>query len=212
MANRILNDVEVLHAILKDDIVVTPLVRPDQVGGTIDLRLGTEFVVKRMDRLTHFDPVRFNKEHRKDAEAAMQYYETIKRVEPNSYFVLHPGQFALGCTLEYIRLSKQIGGQLEGRSSWAREGLNVHSTAGLIHPGHEGVIVFELQNAGTHPLPLYPGIRVAQLWLYELSDTAKHSYSDENPKYLKDIETTYGRPWEDWDFDVLADEPGDGAV
>jgi deoxycytidine triphosphate deaminase len=65
------------------------------------------------------------------------------------------------------------------------------------------VIVFELQNAGTHPLPLYPGIRVAQLLLYELDKTEIPYSSGIDAKYVRDFVTTYGRPWMDWEFDRL---------
>lgn len=80
----------------------------------------------------------------------------------------------------------------------------MHSTAGFIHPGHKGIIVFELQNLGTHPLPLYPGTRVAQLLLYELEAPARQPYSEqEHAKYVNDVATSYGRPWEDWEFGRL---------
>lgn len=205
MAGKILNDAQIVYAMLNGDVVVTPLLSVRQVGATIDLRLGTEFVVKRMDRLTYFDPIGFNRQEHKDPGGVARYYETIKKVEPTTPFVLHPGHFALGCTLEYIKLPPTIGGQLEGRSGWAREGLNVHSTAGLIHPGHDGVIVFELQNAGTHPLPLYPGTRVAQLWLYELTGDTKRPYGkQEEARYVHDFATSYGRPWMDWEFEALS--------
>ena len=123
-------------------------------------------------------------------------------LDPRIPFILHPGQFALGSTLEYIELPANIGAQLEGRSSWAREGLNVHSTAGLIHPGHRGVIVFELQNVGTHPLPLYAGTRVAQLLFYRLPNASRKPYSKEN-RYFGMTETQFGAPWKDWEFGVL---------
>jgi|ERR1700674_501727 len=204
MKPRILTDSEVVYALLTNAIVVTPLLSKSQVGATLDLRLGTEFVVKKMDRLTHIDPIWFNQLERSDPEVMVRFYETVKLVDPTTAFVLHPGQFALGCTLEYIDLPPQIGGMLEGRSSWAREGLNVHSTAGLIHPGHKGVIVFELLNAGSHPIPLYPGIRVAQLLLYELDSVTRQPYGlRDDSKYSRYVATNFGRPWADWEFECL---------
>jgi deoxycytidine triphosphate deaminase len=160
-----------------------------------------------MDRFTHLDPVDFHRRQKKDPEAVLKYYEVIKKVDPREPFILHPGHFALGCTLEYVRLDPDIGALLEGRSSWAREGLNVHSTAGIIHPGHRGIIVFELLNGGSHPIPLYPGTRVAQLLLYELEHAVVNPYgaSDSEAKYLPDV-ATYGRPWEDWEFGHLSKE------
>lgn len=202
---RILTDAELVFKLLNRSVVITPLLDARQVGSTIDLRLGTEFVVKQMNRLTHLDPVAFNRAEREKPESTRQFYSTVEIVDPREAFVLHPHQFALGCTLEYIRLPSSIGGMLEGRSSWAREGLNVHSTAGLIHPGHRGIIVFELLNAGTHPILLHPGIRVAQLLLYEFDSPSIEPYDPSaGAKYTNYVGTNFGRPWEDWEFACLA--------
>ena len=202
---RVLADSEVAFRLLSGDIVITPIISKDQVGTTVDLRLGSEFVVKKMDRLTHLDPVYFHRLEQSHPETVRGFYDTVKLVDPSKSFVLHPGQFALGSTLEYICLPPNIGGLLEGRSSWAREGLNVHSTAGIIHPGHRGIIVFELLNSGTHPLQLYPGIRVAQLLFYELEVDSQRPYGPvSGAKYGRYVATNFGRPWEDWEFRVLA--------
>lgn len=200
----ILSEVEIVHAIWQGQIVITPIISPDQIGPTIDIRLGTEFIIKRMDRLTHYDPVVFNRDYVGDPERIMRFYETVKRVKPNQFFVLHPGQFAIGCSLEYIRFSPAIGAQLEGKSSWAREGLNVHSTAGLIHPGHDGIIVFELHNVGSQPITLYPGARVAQLLIYKVSKEAT-GYGERGAKYSRYVTTSIGRPWEEWEFAALSE-------
>jgi dCTP deaminase len=199
-----MTDVEVVVALHLGNIKLTPLFQADQLGPTVDLRLGTEFIVKKMDKLSFFDILRFN-EMSMSASAENdieRYYDRIRLIDPSEPFVLHPGQFALGSTLEYIELSADIGAQLEGRSSWAREGLNVHSTAGLIHPGHRGIIVFELQNLGTHPLPLYAGTRVAQLLFYRLPTASKRPYSTKS-RYFGMTETRYGAPWKDWEYAVL---------
>lgn len=204
-SGRILSDSEIVYYLLRNKIIITPLVDHAQVRSTVDLRLGTEFVVKKMDRWTHLDPIEFHRLQEKDPESVLQFYEVIKRLEPKTPFILHPNHFALGCTLEYIYLPPEIGGMLEGRSSWAREGLNVHSTAGIIHPGHKGIIVFELSNSGSHPIPLYPGMRVAQLLLYELANPTQSPYGpDVEAKYTKYVATNFGRPWEDWEFAWLA--------
>lgn len=204
---RILSDSEVVYHLLNDDITVTPLLDCNQVKSTIDLRLGTEFVVKRMDRFTHLDPIDFHIRQKEDPESVLHMYDVIKRLDPRSPFILHPNHFALGSTLEYIALPRHFGGMLEGRSSWAREGLNVHSTAGLIHPGHRGIIVFELSNSGSHPIPLYPGMRVAQLLIYDLASSTEIPYGlGVNVKYARYLATNFGRPWEDWEFACLAEK------
>ena len=99
---------------------------------------------------------------RRDVAAYTQDY-TVLPTEP---YVLHPGEFALAGTLEFIRLPADLAVRLEGRSSWGRVGLQIHSTAGFVDPGFAGTITFELSNIGKVPIPLYPGLRIGQLSFY----------------------------------------------
>jgi dCTP deaminase len=203
----ILSESEIVHAVLNGEIAIEPVVSADEFGPTIELRLGTEFIVKRMDSMPHYDPIEFHDAYNRDPEQIMRFYEIVKKVDPNLPFWLHPNQFAVACTLEYVHFSPRIGAHLEGKSSWAREGLNVHSTAGLIHVGHSGIIVFELNNVGTHPIALYPGTKVAQLWIYRLRESAAHAYAEqENAKYAKNIATSIGRPWQDWEYQAISEK------
>lgn len=204
----ILSEVEIVHAMLQGDIVVIPAPSVDQIGPTLDLRLGTEFIIKRMDSMPHYDPREFRQIYDEDPEKIMRFYEIVKRVDPEQPFWLHPSQFAIGCTLEYVHLPAAIGADLEGTSSWAREGLNVHSTAGLIHPGHSGTITLELHNVGTHPIALYTGTRVAQLRLYRLGVPAPWAYAERKVRYAKYVAPTIGRPWEAWEFEALSERIG----
>ena len=197
-----LSDAEILGAIFNKEIVVTPLVHSGQLGTTIDLRLGTEFSVKKMDKLPFFDVFRFREDSKKNGIETERYNERVRISNLGRPFFLHPGQLALGSTLEHIELDPRIGAFLEGRSSWAREGLNVHTTAGFIHPGSKGVIVLELFNNGQHALPLFPGMRVAQLLPYRLSQASQEPYSLTS-RYHGMTETRIGVPWEDWEFEVF---------
>jgi len=78
----------------------------------------------------------------------------------------------LASTLEYFRLPATLAGRLEGRSTWGRLGLQVHSTAGFVDPGFSGILTFELQNMGKGPLILYPGVRIAQICFFRCNATA----------------------------------------
>lgn len=204
---KILTDIQILQAIFTRRIVVAPLLSPHQIGAnTLDLRLGTHFILKRMDRMSHLDPVALHKRQLTDPERVLQYYEVVKREVPIEPFILHQGQFVLGCTLEYIRLPADIGAILEGRSTWAREGLKVHSTASLIHPGHDGIIVFELENTTSMAISLYPGVRVAQLLFYEQTAESAQPYAkSRRSKYVRYMATGYGKPWEDGEFELIQD-------
>ena len=118
--------------------------------------------------MPHYHPPEFRRAYDEDPEKTMRFYESVERVHPQQPFWLHPGQFAIGCTLEYVHLDATIAADLEGMPSRAREGLDVHCTAGLIHLGHSGTITFELHNVGTHAVALYSGTKIARLRLYKL--------------------------------------------
>ena len=91
-------------------------------------------------------------------------------------FVLHPGEFVLGSTLEVVTLPDDLAGRLEGKSSLGRLGLLTHSTAGFIDPGFTGHITLELSNVANLPITLWPGMKIGQLCLFRLSSPAEHPY------------------------------------
>jgi len=148
--------------VLEDRLIVEPLLDDEQVGaGTIDLRLGTEFLEVRRWAETGIDPLRLASE---EASNLAQAVESVF-VPLGEKFILHHGQFVLGASLEFIRLPWDISGQVLGRSSWGRLGLTV-TTAVVVQPGFTGVLTLELSNNGSVPVYLYPGLRVAQLQLW----------------------------------------------
>ena len=98
---------------------------------------------------------------------------------------LHPGHFVLGSTLEYIRMPAHVVGQVLGRSSWARMGLIV-ATAVLVQPGYSGVLTLELANIGDVPIKVYPGLRVAQLVVWNLAEPTHNAYQS-SAKYVSPI-------------------------
>ena len=91
-------------------------------------------------------------------------------------FVLHPGEFVLGATLEKVALGDDVAARLEGKSSLGRLGLLTHSTAGFIDPGFAGHVTLELSNTATMPILLYPGMRIGQLCFFNLSSPAQAPY------------------------------------
>lgn len=161
----ILNERQILRRLLIDrDVVVTPIVNlATQLGPTsLDVRLGTRFQAQKRNALPYIEPLQDEHALRADIAAYTQDYVVL----PTEPYVLHPGDFALACTLEFIRLPADLSARLEGRSSWGRLGLQIHSTAGFVDPGFSGVITFELSNLGKVPIPLYPGLRIGQLCFY----------------------------------------------
>ncbi|MFB6185717.1 MAG: dCTP deaminase, partial [Halobacteriaceae archaeon] len=99
-------------------------------------------------------------------------------------FILHPGDFVLGTTIEEVKIPPDLIAHVEGRSSLGRLAIVVHATAGLADPGYEGQITLELSNLGSAPVSLTPGMRISQLTFTELSSPAQRPYGpDRGSKY-----------------------------
>lgn len=132
---------------------------------SVDVRLGTEFRVMRNSRITHIDPF----------EPQTKLMDTVS-VPEGEPFVLHPGEFALGHTLETVGCPDDIVGVVNGKSSLGRLGIQVHATAGFIDPGFKGTVVLELSNVSNLPILLRPGMKVAQLVFQKLDRPAERPY------------------------------------
>jgi dCTP deaminase len=161
----LLSDRDIRKEVESGRLVVEPwdadLVQPSSV----DVRLDRFFRVFNNSQYTHIDP-------------AVQQDDLTSLVEPEGEapFVLHPGEFVLGSTLEIVTLPDDLAGRLEGKSSLGRLGLLTHSTAGFIDPGFTGHITLELSNVANLPITLWPGMKIGQLCLFRLSSAAEHPY------------------------------------
>ncbi len=166
---------------LPERLIVTPLLeRSKQVGeSSIDVRLGTEFLIVKRTYGAGLDP---------GSQPQVAVDETHERltVELGQAFWLHPQQFVLGATLEYIRIPNWLGGYVIGRSSWGRVGL-LPATAIMIQPGFTGNLTLELVNEGQSPIALYPGSRIAQLALHTLQKPTAKTYTKSDSKYQAPI-------------------------
>ena len=132
---------------------------------SIDVRLDKFFRVFNNSRYTHIDP----KEEMPDLTSEVE-------VADGDAFVLHPGEFVLGATLEKFTLPANLAGRLEGKSSLGRLGLLTHSTAGFIDPGFSGHITLELSNTANLPITLWPNMKVGQLAIFQMSSPAEAPY------------------------------------
>ena len=111
-----------------------------------------------------------------DVKRAMPDLTELVEIADGRAFILHPGEFVLGATLERLSLPDDLVARLDGKSSLGRLGLQVHSTAGLADPGFEGQITLELSNVASLPITIYPGMRVAQLVFERLTTPAERPY------------------------------------
>jgi dCTP deaminase len=91
-------------------------------------------------------------------------------------FMLHPGEFVLGSTLERVGVPDDLVGRVEGKSSLGRLGLMIHSTAGFIDAGFDGHITLELANVASLPITLYPGMKIGQISFMEMTSPADKPY------------------------------------
>jgi dCTP deaminase len=185
----VLNHLEILERLSRGDrrrLVVRPLLDLQQQLGlsSLDVRLGTEFRVFQRQQYPYLDPLKQEEQIRRDVQDyTSPIVLPIGRVDRP--FVLHPGEFVLASTLEYIILPPDLTARLDGRSSWGRIGLQVHSTAGNIDPGYRGTITYELANVGKVPTMLLPGLRVAQLTFHPIAAVMKEY--DAERKYFEEV-------------------------
>ncbi len=148
-------------------LAITPLLTGDQVkGAAVDLRLGPDLIVTRRETAV----VAFNPARVEDMAEHLHEYQHYVRRPLGSAFYLHPGDFAIARSLEYVTLPADVSAEALGRSSWGRLGL-VIATATLVQPKFQGTITLELANVGTVPLTLHVGARIAQLTLFRLEGT-----------------------------------------
>ena len=115
-------------------------------------------------------------------------------------FILHPGEFVLGSTLERIRLPDDLVARLEGKSSLGRLGLLIHSTAGFIDPGWDGHVTLELSNVANLPITIYHGMKIGQLSFVQLSEPAESPYGSGGlgSKYQGQKGPTPSRYWQNF--------------
>ena len=174
----ILSDRDIKKAIKNGDIKISPTPNfATQLGScSIDLRLGNIFRVFEHSKHAYIDP------SKKDYSNEITREIRLKDGEP---FIVQPGDFVLAATLEKVTIAPALLGRLEGRSSLARLGIVVHSTASVFEPGWDGNPVLELGNLGRMAVALTPGMRICAMTFEQLSSAAEIPYNKKkSAKYL----------------------------
>ena len=170
----VLSDRDIKELLKIGELVINNIVE-DQIGScSVDLRLGSQFRVFKHAEVTHVDP----KEGISD--------ELMELVTKNDEtpFIIHPGEFVLGTTMESVLIPRYLVARLDGRSSWGRLGIIVHSTAGSVHPGYVGQLTLEIANISKVPVKLWPGLRICQIMFERLSSPCETSYAEKKSKYM----------------------------
>ena len=104
--------------------------------------------------------------------------ELVETAE-DGVFMLHPGEFVLGSTLERVAVPDDLVARIEGKSSLGRLGLLIHSTAGFIDAGFDGHVTLELANVANLPITLYPGMKIGQISFLQMTTPADNPYGSE---------------------------------
>jgi dCTP deaminase len=165
-AISVLSDGTIRALVEAGRVVIKPW-EPDNVQpASVDLRLGDTFRVFHNHRVAAIDL-------REGPPAGLTEEVVANEAEG---FVIHPGEFCLGRTAEWVELPDDVVARIEGKSSLGRLGLIVHATAGFIDPGWKGTLTLELNNLTRVPIKLYPGLLIAQLSFMGLDRPAERPY------------------------------------
>jgi len=161
----ILSDVDIRKEIAAGRIQIDPFDEACVQPSSVDLRVDARFRVFANARYPYIDVRR-----------EMPDLTDLVEVGPEEPFILHPGEFVLGSTLERVRLPDDLVARLEGKSSLGRLGLLIHSTAGYVDPGWDGFLTLELSNVANLPITIYPGMKIGQISFFRLSTPSEAPY------------------------------------
>ena len=161
----LLSDKSIKDAIREGRIIIRPYFEDCVQPSSIDVHLDNKFLLFNKAQHAVIDV-------RKKQDELMVLVEA-KQEEP---FILHPGEFVLGSTLEWIKLPDNIAGRIEGKSSLGRLGLLIHSTAGYVDPGWEGNLTLELSNVSPLPITLYPNMKIGQISFTQMTTPVDRPY------------------------------------
>jgi dCTP deaminase len=182
--SSVLSDGTIRELIESGRIVIEPwdpsMVQP----ASVDVRLGNSFRVFHNHRIQSIDL----------ADPPSNLTEHVE-VSEGGEFVIHPGEFVLGRTVEVVELPDDVVSRIEGKSSLGRLGLIVHATAGFVDPGFRGTLTLEITNFNSVPIVLRPGLPIAQLSFMALDRPAEKPYGhpDLGSHYVGQVDATESR-------------------
>ncbi len=170
----VLCDKDIKKLLQKGEIVIKEIIE-EQIGScSVDLRLGNTFRIFKHAEVTHVDP---------KEGIGEELMELVKK-NNDEPFIIHPGEFVLGTTIEHVEIPRYLVARLDGRSSWGRLGIIIHSTAGSVQPGYAGQLTLEIANISKVPVKLWPGSRICQLTFEQLSSPCEVAYNEKKSKYM----------------------------
>jgi dCTP deaminase len=162
----VLSDRTIKEQLAAGRLVIDPFDEALLQPSSVDVRVAGQFRVFRNNRQPYID-VR---------EPSLDLTEIVE-VGADAPFILHPGEFVLGSTLERVGVPDDLVARLEGKSSLGRLGLLIHSTAGYVDPGWNGTITLELSNVSRLPITIWLGMRIGQLSFLQLTTPVDRAYA-----------------------------------
>jgi dCTP deaminase len=185
----VLSDRSIRRLLDEGRIGIDPYAEELLQPSSVDVRVDKLFRVFRNSRYPFID-----------VKQEMEELTELVEIDPEEAFILHPGEFVLGSTLERITLPDDLVARLEGKSSLGRLGLLIHSTAGFIDPGWDGHVTLELSNVANLPITIYYGMKIGQLSFVQLSEPAEHPYGTGSlgSKYQGQAGPTPSRYWKNF--------------
>ncbi len=163
----ILSDRSIREQLAAGRIVIDPLDESLIQPSSIDVRISNHFRVFRNHTAGVIDV-------KQDMAGLTE--PIVVPAESGEAFMLHPGEFVLGSTLERIAVPDDLVARIEGKSSLGRLGLLIHSTAGFIDAGFDGHVTLELANVASLPITLYPGMKIGQVSFMLMTTPADNPY------------------------------------
>ena len=161
----VLSDRDIRAALEAGRIRIEPYDPACLQPSSVDLHLDRHFRVFRNNRYAFIDV--------RQPQPDLTELLSVGDDEP---FILHPGEFVLGQTLEWVELPDDLVARLEGKSSLGRLGLLIHSTAGYVDPGWKGTLTLELSNVANLPITLYCGMKIGQVSFERMSSPVERPY------------------------------------
>jgi dCTP deaminase len=161
----VLSDTDIRKQLDKGRIVINPFEENCLQPSSVDLHLDGNFRVFHNSRYPFID-----------VRQPQEDLTELVTVDDDKPFILHPGEFVLGCTVEMVKLPDDIVARLEGKSSLGRLGLLIHSTAGYVDPGWEGQLTLELSNVANLPITLYKSMKIGQISFLKMSSPVEKPY------------------------------------
>jgi dCTP deaminase len=185
----VLSDRTIRRLLEEDRIGIDPYDEALLQPSSVDVRVDRFFRVFHNARYPYID-----------VKQPQEELTELVEIDDERPFILHPGEFVLGSTLERVRLPDDLVARLEGKSSLGRLGLLIHSTAGFIDPGWDGHVTLELSNVANLPITIYVGMKIGQLSFVQLTEPAETPYGSGNlgSKYQGQQGPTPSRYWQNF--------------